>query len=50
MGPPGPHAWRLSFTHPVTGEALQFTSPLPQEMAALCAFLREEITGERKKK
>jgi 23S rRNA pseudouridine1911/1915/1917 synthase len=43
------HAWRLSFTHPVTGEALQFTAPLPEEMAALCAFLREEISGERKK-
>ena len=35
------HAWRLAFTHPVTGEAMQFTSPLPEDMAALCAFLRE---------
>jgi 23S rRNA pseudouridine1911/1915/1917 synthase len=35
------HAWRLSFAHPVTGEALQFTAPLPEEMASLCAFLRE---------
>jgi 23S rRNA pseudouridine1911/1915/1917 synthase len=35
------HAWRLSFAHPLTGEALQFTAPLPEEMASLCAFLRE---------
>ena len=33
------HAWQLSFTHPVTGEALQFTSPLPTDMADLCTFL-----------
>jgi len=26
------HAWRLAFKHPVTGEALQFTSSLPQDM------------------
>jgi 23S rRNA pseudouridine1911/1915/1917 synthase len=36
------HASRLSFTHPVTGEKLQFVSPLPEDMAALCAFLREK--------
>jgi len=35
------HAWRLSFTHPETGEMLQFTSPLPEDMAGLCSFLRE---------
>jgi 23S rRNA pseudouridine1911/1915/1917 synthase len=35
------HAWRLSFAHPVTGESLQFTSPLPEDMAVLCVFLRE---------
>ena len=34
------HAWRLGFTHPLTGEAMQFTSPLPEDMAVLCAFLR----------
>jgi 23S rRNA pseudouridine1911/1915/1917 synthase len=34
------HAWRLGFTHPVTGETMRFTSPLPEDMAALCAFLR----------
>jgi 23S rRNA pseudouridine1911/1915/1917 synthase len=35
------HAWRLSFNHPVTGDAMRFTSPLPEDMAALCVFLRE---------
>ena len=35
------HAWRLSFAHPVTGEKMRFASPLPEDMAALCAFLRE---------
>jgi 23S rRNA pseudouridine1911/1915/1917 synthase len=35
------HAWRLGFTHPLTGEPLRFISPLPEDMADLCAFLRE---------
>ncbi|MHB8771434.1 MAG: RluA family pseudouridine synthase [Syntrophales bacterium] len=35
------HAWRLGFTHPLTGEPLRFTSPLPADMADLCQFLRE---------
>jgi 23S rRNA pseudouridine1911/1915/1917 synthase len=34
------HAWRLSFVHPSTGETMRFTSPPPEDMAALCAFLR----------
>lgn len=25
------HAWRLAFTHPVTGESLRFESPIPSE-------------------
>lgn len=29
------HAWRLSFRHPITGEALNFTAPLPEDMAAV---------------
>jgi 23S rRNA pseudouridine1911/1915/1917 synthase len=37
------HAWRLAFTHPVTGEALSFSSPLPEDIASLCSFLRERI-------
>jgi 23S rRNA pseudouridine1911/1915/1917 synthase len=35
------HAWRLAFTHPATGEKMQFSSPLPEDVAGLCAFLRE---------
>lgn len=34
------HAWRLSFTHPVTGETMRFSSPLPEALADLCVFLR----------
>lgn len=34
------HAATLGFDHPVTGEPLAFTSPLPPDMAALVAALR----------
>ncbi len=33
------HAATLGFVHPVTGEALQFSSPLPPDMRALLAAL-----------
>jgi 23S rRNA pseudouridine1911/1915/1917 synthase len=33
------HAHALEFTHPVTGEALRFESPLAEDMARLVAFL-----------
>jgi 23S rRNA pseudouridine1911/1915/1917 synthase len=33
------HAASLSFDHPVTGERLEFTAPLPQDMADLVAAL-----------
>ena len=26
------HAWKLSFYHPITGEKMQFTAPLPEDM------------------
>ena len=39
------HAWRLAFTHPVTGEKMKFSSPLPEDVADLCAFLREREKG-----
>jgi 23S rRNA pseudouridine1911/1915/1917 synthase len=39
------HAWRLAFSHPVTGVQMQFSAPLPEEMAGLCAFLRERGKG-----
>ena len=29
------HAWELSLRHPVTGQALRWTSPLPEELSAL---------------
>ncbi|MFN4192106.1 MAG: RluA family pseudouridine synthase [Tabrizicola sp.] len=34
------HAATLGFDHPVTGERLEFTSPLPVDMAGLIAALR----------
>ncbi len=40
------HAWRLFFTHPVTGEAMRFTSPLPKDMANLCEYLRDRTGGK----
>ena len=27
------HAWKLSFVHPITGEKMQFTAPMPEDMA-----------------
>ena len=35
------HAASLSFTHPVTGDRLDFASPLPQDMTELLAALRQ---------
>ncbi len=35
------HAHRLSFTHPVTGESLSFTAPVPEDMRALAGELLE---------
>ena len=35
------HAATLGFVHPLTGEALRFESPIPSDMAALVAMLRE---------
>ena len=29
------HAWRLAFTHPITGEPLAIEAPLPDDMRAL---------------
>ena len=34
------HAARLRFAHPIRGDALAFTSPLPADMAGLCEALR----------
>jgi 23S rRNA pseudouridine1911/1915/1917 synthase len=35
------HAWRLSFQHPITGQALQFDAPLPADFAAVLRQLRQ---------
>jgi len=37
------HAHTLSFDHPVTGERLSFESPLPAELDAVLAALREVV-------
>jgi 23S rRNA pseudouridine1911/1915/1917 synthase len=34
------HAWKLAFRHPRTGEEMRFESPMPEDMAALVASLR----------
>lgn len=44
------HAWRLSFRHPETGDALRFTCPPPQDFATLALRLsrrmqRVAVTG-----
>jgi 23S rRNA pseudouridine1911/1915/1917 synthase len=36
------HAGRLSFIHPVTGQEMTFESPLPEDMAEVVRYLREE--------
>jgi 23S rRNA pseudouridine1911/1915/1917 synthase len=35
------HAWRLSFRHPHTGEAVSFESPLPEDMAEIIQKIRD---------
>ncbi len=34
------HAYRLGFTHPLTGERLEFSSPLPDDMNGVLDYLR----------
>ena len=38
---PALHSHQLSFTHPITGEHLAFTQPLPEDMAALLPNTQE---------
>jgi 23S rRNA pseudouridine1911/1915/1917 synthase len=33
------HAWKLSFTHPASGNAMAFEAPLPEDFRALLASL-----------
>jgi 23S rRNA pseudouridine1911/1915/1917 synthase len=42
---PALHAARLAFVHPLTGERLSFTAPLPPDMMAVLACLRTTSAG-----
>ncbi len=35
------HAWKLGITHPETGQSMEFTSEMPEDMKALAALLDE---------
>jgi 23S rRNA pseudouridine1911/1915/1917 synthase len=37
------HAAKLSLVHPVTGEAMEWTAPLPQDMKELIEVLEEDV-------
>jgi 23S rRNA pseudouridine1911/1915/1917 synthase len=37
------HAGNLGFVHPVTGRFIEFSSPLPEDMSGICAFLRDHF-------
>nr|WP_235962069.1 RluA family pseudouridine synthase [Falsiroseomonas selenitidurans] len=39
------HAATLGFRHPVTGEALSFSAPLPADLAGLLQRLEADVTG-----
>ncbi|MDA8428422.1 MAG: RluA family pseudouridine synthase [Geobacteraceae bacterium] len=39
------HARTLGFTHPATGEYLEFTTEMPDDMQALCDYLAGSSTG-----
>ena len=39
------HARTLGFTHPVTGEYLEFTTGMPDDMQMLCDYLASSSTG-----
>lgn len=41
------HSYRLSFAHPMTGALLQLEAPLPDDLAAALARLRDETAGGR---
>lgn len=44
---PALHAARLGFVHPAHGKALAFEAPLPGDLSALSAALREREAGRR---
>ena len=42
IGRPALHSYELALTHPITGEELQFTSPLPEDMRRLMEGPKQE--------
>ena len=44
---PALHSYELSLTHPITGETLQFTSPLPEDMRRLIDFPTQKEEDEK---
>lgn len=40
------HAWKLTFTHPVSGERVTFEAPLPADFRALLGELRQKPADE----
>lgn len=45
------HAWRLQFTHPRTGQVMDFTSPLPPDLQEVLESLRRKrATGSEKER
>lgn len=43
------HAYKLGFKHPRTGNLIEFTAPLPEDMYTILNFLRKENRDGRKK-
>ena len=41
------HAWRLSFRHPLSGEALRFEAPLPEDLTPCAEWARSRGGGRR---
>ena len=41
------HARRLAFEHPVTGAAIDLSSPLPEDLAAVLRNLEDTAPGAR---
>jgi 23S rRNA pseudouridine1911/1915/1917 synthase len=39
------HAWKLTITHPATGEPMTFEAPIPADIASLLGALRATETG-----
>jgi len=37
------HAWKLTFTHPISGEIIENTAPLPEGFEKLLVFLRRRL-------